>query len=404
MLEEPISVCKRELIPNKGESAAGFAARAESTMSLFEELFKGSGFTNDQDGVDKYSTDRKRPQAIITGLRPVYFGRITQISPGKNDKSRYSTVIGTTDKPTLITSLLECNSLIKTQALGDPEWGEQSYKGKEDKKGTPGKDTAKQRWEKVTKAEVKNLKAIDSGKKKHPCAGDLAYTKHDWAPGTGTVGRFNDRGIKYRPCAWELNDGVCTRENCQSAHGDELKQTISGYPAGWHSLRKVVQTPSHSFKASGGETKAADTTMWSSSDLRDDVLESKVELKAAIEAMKGDLLKEFATILKAQAVEHSKALAQVQVTKTEARSAGARRAAGVYSGQGTTASVTALTAVPPEIGEEGEFEIFNFKEELPQGLPKWEVPEYARLEKFEEGPNTLAWIDELVGRSSENHD
>ena len=165
-----------------------------------------------------------------------------------------------------------------------------------------------------------------------------------------------------------------------------------------------MQAPSHSFKAGGGETKAADTTMWSSSDLRDDVLESKVELKAAIEAMKGDLLKEFATILKAQAVEHSKALAQVQVTKTEARSAGARRAAGVYSGQGTTASVTALTAVPPEIGEEGEFEIFNFKEELPQGLPKWEVPEYARLEKFEEGPNTLAWIDELVGRSAENHD
>ena len=99
------------------------------------------------------------------------------------------------------------------------------------------------------------------------------------------------------------------------------------------------------------------------------MLESKVELKAAVESMKGDILKEFATILKAQAVEHSKALAQVQVTKTETRSAGTRRAAGVYSGQGTNASVTALTAEPPEIGEEGEFEIFNFKEELPQGLP-----------------------------------
>ena len=65
------------------------------------------------------------------------------------------------------------------------------------------------------------------------------------------------------------------------------------------------------------------------------MLESKVELKAAVESMKGDILKEFATILKAQAVEHSKALAQVQVTKTETRSAGAHRAAGVYSGQGT---------------------------------------------------------------------
>ena len=118
MLEEPISVCKRELIPNKGESAAGFAARAESTMSLFEELFKGSGFTNDQDGVDKYSTDRKRPQAIITGLRPVYSGMITPIFSGKNDKEWYSTAIRTADKPTPIASFLECDSLIKTQQLG----------------------------------------------------------------------------------------------------------------------------------------------------------------------------------------------------------------------------------------------------------------------------------------------
>ena len=70
MLEEQISACKRDLIQNKGESAADFAARAESTMSLIEELLEGSGFTNDQDGVDKYSTDRKRSQAILTGLRP----------------------------------------------------------------------------------------------------------------------------------------------------------------------------------------------------------------------------------------------------------------------------------------------------------------------------------------------
>ena len=106
MLEEQISVCKRDLIQNKGESAADFAARAERAMSLFEELLKGSGFTNDQDGVDKYSTDRKRSQVIIAGLRPVYFGIITQVFSGKNDKQRYSTVIGTVDKPTLVASLL----------------------------------------------------------------------------------------------------------------------------------------------------------------------------------------------------------------------------------------------------------------------------------------------------------
>ena len=138
--------------------------------------------------------------------------------------------------------------------------GEQSYKGKEDKKGAE-KDSAKKHWEKVTKAEVKNPKAIDSGKKKHPCAGDLAFTKHDWAPGHGAIGRFDPRGTKFRPCAWELNDGICTLENCQSAHGDELRETIAGYPAGWHNWRKGVQTPSHSFKAGRGETKAADTTM-----------------------------------------------------------------------------------------------------------------------------------------------
>ena len=84
------------------------------------------------------------------------------------------------------------------------------HKGNDDKKGAAGKDgSGKSHWEKVTKAEIKNLKLVDSGKKKHPCAGDLSYTKHDWAPGTGAVGRFNERGTKYRPCAWELNDGIC---------------------------------------------------------------------------------------------------------------------------------------------------------------------------------------------------
>ena len=46
MLDEHISVCKRDIIQNQGESAADFAAWAESAMSLFEELPKGSGFTN----------------------------------------------------------------------------------------------------------------------------------------------------------------------------------------------------------------------------------------------------------------------------------------------------------------------------------------------------------------------
>ena len=384
-------------------------------MSLFEELLRGSGFTNDQDDVDKYSTDRKRSQVILTGLRPVYYGMITQIFSGKNDKSRYSTVVGTADKPTLIASLLEADSLIKTQALGDPEWGEQSYKAKEDKQGST-KDSAKAHWEKVTKAEVKNLKAIDSGNKKHPCAGDMAFTKHDWAPGTGAIGRFDPRGTKFRPCAWELNDGVCNRENCQSSHNEELKETIAGYPPGWHTWRRAVQTPSHSFKAGGVQTKAADTAMWSSSDLRDEVVETKVELKAAVESMRSDLLKEVAAILKTQAEEHSKALAQVQVTKTETRTAGARRAAGVYSGQGTNASVTALTAEPPEIGGEDEVEVFKFKEELSKDisptkkrstqtdLSEWEIAECTKLEKFEEDPITLAWVDALVAHNEENHD
>ena len=138
-------------------------------------------------------------------------------------------------------------------------------------------------------------------------------------------------------------------------------------------MAKAVQTPSHSFKASGGQARAADTTMWSSSDLRDEVLESKVELKAAVESMKSDLTKEAAGILKAQAEEHSKALAQVQVTKTEARSVGSRRSAGVYSGQGTNASVTALTAEPLVEGQEESFENCKFEGELTQGLPEWVV-------------------------------
>ena len=141
---------------------------------------------------------------------------------------------------------------------------------------------------------MKNLKAVDSGEKRHPCAGDVQFTKHDWAPGIGAIGRFDPRGTQFRPCAWELIDGVCTREGCKSSHGDEMKETIAGYPAGWHTWLRAVQAPSHSFKT-GSETKAADTALWISSDLRDEVVESKAELKAAVESMKGDLPKEFAT-------------------------------------------------------------------------------------------------------------
>ena len=401
MLEEQLSACRRELIQIKGESAAGFAARAESTMSLCEELLKGSGFTIGADGVDRYSTDRKRPQVIITGLRPVYFGVITQILPGKNDKDRYSTVIGTADKPTLIASLLVCGALIKTQQLGGPEWAGHSYKGKDDEKEAAGKEgSGKAHWEKLAKAEIKNLKlVVDSGKKKYPCARDLACTKHDWEPGAGAVGRFNERGTKYRPCAWELNNGVCTRENCQSAHGTELKETIAGYPPGWHTWRKAVQTPSRPFKASGGETKATDTTMWNSSALRDGLVESKIELKAAVEPMKGGSMKEFASILKTHAGEHSKALAQVLVTKMETRSAGSRRAAGVNSGQGSNAPITALTVEPLKEGEEGSVENCKFEEEEVRSLSDCPV-----LQKLEEDPLILAWLDELVDERAKDHD
>ena len=202
MLEEQLNVCKRDLMQTKGESAVDFAARSESTISLFDELLQGSGFTNGADRVGKYSTDCKRPQAIITGLRPVYFGMITQIFSGKNGKNRHSTVIGTADKPTLIASLLECDALIKTQQLGDPEWGEHSYKRKDDKKGAAGKEGGgKTHWKKLSKAEINNLKLVDSGKKKHPCAGDLACTKHDWEPaGTGAVGRFNEHVAPSTAC------------------------------------------------------------------------------------------------------------------------------------------------------------------------------------------------------------
>ena len=71
-----------------------------------------------------------------------------------------------------------------------------------------------------------------------------------------------------------------------------------------------------------------------------------------------------------------------------------------------------------EVGEEGEIEIFKFKEDVnkdvsstkkrstqtEQGFPEWEIAECIGLEKSEEDPTTLAWIDELVGRNAENHD
>ena len=115
--------------------------------------------------------------------------------------------------------------------------------------------------------------------------------------------------------------------------------------------------------------------------------------------MKSDLMKEVAGILNAQAEEHSKPLAQVQVIKTETRSAGSRRAARVYSGQGSNAPVTALTVEPLEEGEEGSIENCNFEGEGVQGLPMWPV-----LEKLEKDPLTLAWLGELVDERAKDHD
>ena len=92
----------------KCQEGRNLSEMLEEQLSVFKrDLIQGSDFTNGPDGVDNYSTDHKRPQVIITGLKPVCFGMITQIFPGKNDKDRYSTVIGTADKPTLIASLLE---------------------------------------------------------------------------------------------------------------------------------------------------------------------------------------------------------------------------------------------------------------------------------------------------------
>ena len=83
----------------------------------------------------------------------------------------------------------------------------------------------------------------------------------------------------------------------------------------------------------------------------------------------------------------------------------------MYSGQGTNASVTALTAEPPELGEEGIFEIFKFKEEEVSSMkkrstqtPTPQIPEEYKLEKFEEDPLTLAWVDALVDSNAEKHD
>ena len=70
-----------------------------------------------------------------------------------------------------------------------------------------------------------------------------------------------------------------------------------------------------------------------------------------------------------------------------------------YSGQGTNAPVTALTAEPREEGQASSVENCKFEGELIQDLPEWAV-----LEKLEEDPITLAWIDELVDHNAEGHD
>ena len=70
--------------------------------------------------------------------------------------------------------------------------------------------------------------------------------------------------------------------------------------------------------------------------------------------------------------------------------------------------MTALTAEPPELGEEGIFEIFKFKEEVSSmkkrstQTPTLQIPEEYILEKFEEDPLTLARVDALVDGNAES--
>jgi hypothetical protein len=61
-----------------------------------------------------------------------------------------------------------------------------------------------------------------------------------------------------------------------------------------------------------------------------------------------------------------------------------RRAAGVYSGQGSNAYVTAFTVEPLEEGDGGSVENCKFEEEEVQSLSDCPV-----LEKLEEDPLTL---------------
>ena len=105
-------------------------------MPLLEELLMGSGFTNDHNGIDRFSTDRKRSQIIIQSLRPTHHGLLTSVFSGKGDKGNFSMVTGTSNKPTLIASLQECDALVKTQQnrgdFKDPDWdGSKKEKGKE---------------------------------------------------------------------------------------------------------------------------------------------------------------------------------------------------------------------------------------------------------------------------------
>ena len=212
MLEAQYEACKH-IQQSKGESAADFAARAEGIMSLFEELLRGSGFTNDRNGIDRFATDRKRSQIIIQGLRPTHHAILTSVFSGKADKNNFSMVIGTSSKPQLISALQEADALVKTQQnrgdFKDPEWDTKkdnisNHKPDEDKKS-----------DKKAKAEIRNLQKVDAGKKKHPTCGDVNFTKHDWDPGKGALGRWDPRGTQHRPCPWYINDGVCKKGRLQ---------------------------------------------------------------------------------------------------------------------------------------------------------------------------------------------
>ena len=106
-----------------------------------------------------------------------------------------------------------------------------------------------------------------------------------------------------------------------------------------------------------GEAKSASTSAaseFSTSEVRDEVVESKVELMAAVE----EIGKQFSQALKQQAEETAKMIADIKSNEVK-RTQGARRASGVFAGQGDGVNVTSFTTVP-EFGSESSIENFHY--------------------------------------------